>query len=101
MSTTRGGKRNKASNELEKSQPTEAGSNPLERKKPDRRFGKRQFTKEPQEKWRKRTKTRMKKSPRSTLRNELPEVLVAVLEEAHEGSCQHAKFLLDYAGAES
>jgi hypothetical protein len=28
-------------------------------------------------------------------------VLVSVLEEAHEGSCQHAKFLLDYAGTDS
>ena len=35
------------------------------------------------------------------MRTELPEVLVAVLEEAHEGSCQHAKFLFEFAGAES
>ena len=43
----------------------------------------------------------MKADTKATVRKELPEVLVSVLEEAHEGSCQHAKFLMEFAGPET
>ena len=77
------------------------GGSTGEEGKPARRFGKRKLTEEQQLDWRTKTKRKMKRSPRTTLRDELPEVLVSVLEEAHEGSCQHAKFLLEYAGNDS
>ena len=107
MGTTRGGKRRKplgeAKEKLEKGQPGADPSSLSTCKKPkqDRRFGKRQMTREELAEWRKSMKKKMKKSARSTLKTELPGVLVSVLEEAHEGSCQHAKFLLEFAGPDS
>ena len=105
MSTTKGSKRSKsnedeAKDKLKQGQP-EADPVSFGRKKLDRRFGKRGFTEADRAKWREDTKRMMKKSPRTTVRKELPEVLVAVLEEAHEGSCQHAKFLFEFAGADT
>ena len=102
MGTTRGGN-SKSKDKLEKGQPG-AGLSSLEKeKKPkqDKRFGKRQMTKEELAAWRRKTTRKMKKSAQGTLTNQLPEVLVSVLEEAHEGSCQHAKFLLEVAGPDS
>jgi len=105
MNNTRGGKgRKKKEDEIvetKKGQPEADPSSLTGKKKPDRRFGKRGFTREQRENWREKTKRKMKKSPRTTVRTELPEVLVAVLEEAHEGSCQHAKFLFEFAGADT
>ena len=100
MSTTRGGRQTKDAVEKDKSQQ-EAGSSSFSgRKKPDKRYGKRKLTAEQLAKWRKSTKRKMKVSAKGTLKEELPEVLVSVLEEAHEGSCQHAKFLMEVAGPE-
>jgi len=106
MSTTRGGRNNrKEKNELKKGQPTEAGSSSVgeqpEKKKKEKRSGKRGFTEAEREAWRKNTKRKMKADTKATVRKELPEVLVSVLEEAHEGSCQHAKFLMEFAGPET
>jgi len=49
--------------------------------------------------WRKNTERKMKKAPRTTVRKELPKVLVALLDEAQGGSCQHAKLLFEFANA--
>jgi hypothetical protein len=100
MSTKWGSKRTEVEVEKKESQP-EAGSLSFSgRKKPDKRYGKRKLTAEQLAKWRKSTARKMKKSAKGTLKQELPEVLVSVLEEAHDGSCQHAKFLLEVAGPE-
>jgi len=108
MSTTRGGRNNrKVKNELKQGQPNEAGSSSFgegeqpEKKKAEKRSGKRGLTSAEREAWRKNTKRKMKADTKATVRKELPEVLVSVLEEAHEGSCQHAKFLLEFAGPET
>jgi hypothetical protein len=108
MGTTRGGRKNsKAKDKLKQSQPKEAGSTSLgdkehpEKKEQDKRSGKRGLTAEERVAWRVNTKRKMKADTKATVRKELPEVLVSVLEEAHEGSCQHAKFLLEFAGPET
>jgi hypothetical protein len=102
MSTTRGSKRGKTQDEVEKDKSQQdAGSSSFSgRKKPDKRFGKRKLTAEQLAKWRKSTARKMKRSAKGTLKQELPEVLVSVLEEAHDGSCQHAKFLMEISGPE-
>jgi hypothetical protein len=104
MGTTKGGRKNsKAKNKLKQSQPKKAGSTSVgeEKKKQDKRSGKRGLTAEERVAWRVNTKRKMKADTKATVRKELPEVLVSVLEEAHEGSCQHAKFLLEFAGPET
>ena len=103
MGTTRGSKRHKpmgaVEEKLKEGQPRADPSSLGEgKKKPDRRFGKRQLTKEQLAEWRRKTTRKMKSSAHATLTNQLPEVLVSVLEEAHDGSCQHAKFLLEFTG---
>jgi hypothetical protein len=54
---------------------------------------------EEHENWKKNTERKMKKAPRSTVRKELPKVLVSLLDEAQKGSCQHAKLLFEFADA--
>lgn len=101
MGTTKGSRQSKASEvEKDKSQQEAGSSSLLGRKKQDKRYGKRKLTAEQLAKWRKTTKRKMKRSAKGTLKDELPEVLVSVLEEAHDGSCQHAKFLMEVAGPE-
>jgi hypothetical protein len=101
MGTTRGGKTK--SKRLKQGQPKEAGPASLgeDKKKQAKKSGKRGLTEEQREAWRAKTKRKMKADTKATVRKELPEVLVSVLEEAHEGSCQHAKFLLEFAGPET
>ena len=108
MSTSRGGRGNsKTKSKLKQGQPKKAGSTSFsegeqpEKKTKDKRSGRRRLTEEEQVAWREKTKRKMKADTKATVRKELPEVLVSVLEEAHEGSCQHAKFLLEFAGAET
>jgi hypothetical protein len=107
MGTTKGGKNTKGKNGLKQGQPKKAGSSSLgeverpEKKKPVKRLGKRRLTEDEHEAWRLNTKRKMKKDTKATVRKELPEVLVSVLEEAHDGSCQHAKFLLEFAGPDT
>lgn len=102
MSTNRRGKqrRTKKNVEIEKSQEESGSSSISGRGKKDKRFGKRKLTAEQLAEWREKTAKKMKSSAKVTLKKELPEVLVSVLEEAHDGSCQHAKFLLEVAGPE-
>jgi hypothetical protein len=59
------------------------------------------LTKEQKAAWRKKTKRKMKKAPRTTVREELPEVLVSLVEVARGGSCPHAKILMEFADAEN
>jgi hypothetical protein len=100
MSTKWGSKRTEVEVEKKESQP-EAGSLSFSgRKKPDKRYGKRKLTAEELAEWRASTERKMKRSVKGALKGELPRVLVSVLEEAHDGSCQHAKFLLEVAGPE-
>ncbi len=48
-----------------------------------------------------RTRRKAKDSPKSAVREQLPNLLVALLHEAKTGNCQHAKLLLDFADAEN
>lgn len=48
-----------------------------------------------------KTEKKLAKSPRTTVREKLPKVLVAVMRKANQGSCPHAKLLLDFADADN
>lgn len=101
MSTTKGSKRG-TSNKSKARGRSKAGLEAL-KPKPDNDLAEQEekAEKEKHERWRKRTKGKMKKSPRSTVREELPDVLVALLEQAEMGNCQPAKLLFEFADVET
>jgi hypothetical protein len=78
-----------------------ADPQPLENKKNRRPPRSPKTEAEKKEAWRKKTKRKMKKAPRTTVREELPDVLVSLVEVAREGSCPHAKILMEFADAEN
>ncbi len=73
------------------------GSNAASNSKPKRKL----TPKELRERRHKTFKSRAKKSPKTAIRKEVPELLVATLEKAEKGSCQHTKLLLDIADIEN
>jgi hypothetical protein len=111
MSTTKGSKRNSKSKSNERGRQKKAGPDSLEKKHSKRtnpgtrsrqeKPTERNSRSEEQAKEDAKTEKQLKKSPRTTVRERLPKVLVAMMKKANTGSCPHAKLLLDFADAEN